>query len=93
MSKQSEKLKTPRYRKLHELGPLHDLLLKCSPVDDKNEKSIPLLAEKLNISNTAIYKWIENKSVPAKKINTLVTLSNGAVTREEFDVFVFGQTE
>ncbi len=86
-------VKEPRFRKLHELGPLHDLLLKCAPVDEKNEKSIPLLAEALCLSSMAIYKWISASSVPSKKVNKLVALSKGAVTREQFDVYVYGASE
>lgn len=87
------KTKEPRFRKLHELGPLHDLLLKCAPPDSKNEKSIPILADALGLSSMAIYKWISDSSVPSKRVNKLVNLSKGAVTREEFDAYIYGATE
>lgn len=84
-------MNTPRYRKLAELGPIHDLLLSCSPNDEKGEKSITTLAKALELTHTAIYKWIENKKIPAKWARKMVTLSNGAVTLDQFDVFVYGE--
>jgi len=84
-------MNTPRYRKLAELGPIHDLLLSCSPNDEKGEKSITILANALDLTHTAIYKWIENKKIPAKWARKMVTLSNGAVTLDQFDVFVYGE--
>lgn len=84
-------MNSPRYRKLAELGPIHDLLLSCSPNDEKGEKSITTLAKALDLTHTAIYKWIENKKIPAKWARKMVTLSNGAVTLDQFDVFVYGE--
>ena len=84
-------MNTPRYRKLAELGPIHDLLLSCSPDDEKGEKSITTLAKALDLTHTAIYKWIENKKIPAKWAQQMVELSKGAVTLEDFHVYVYGE--
>ena len=83
-------MNTPRYRKLAELGPIHDLLLSCSPNDEKGEKSITTLAKALELTHTAIYKWIENNKIPAKWAQRMVELSNGAVTLDDFHKFVYG---
>ncbi len=85
------KKQPPRYRKLTDLGALHAILIKCSPTNDRNEKSIPTLAKALDVSNMTIYKWIGSNTIPAKRANALVKISNGAVKREELEIYIYGE--
>lgn len=84
-------MNTPRFRKLADLGEIHGLLLKCSPTDERGEKSITTLAKALELTHTAIYKWIENKKIPSKWALRLVELSGGVVDIREFDKFIYCQ--
>ena len=83
--------KEPRYRKLADLGLLHEILIRCSPTNDRNEKSIPTLAAALGVSNMTIYKWINSNSIPAKRANALVTMSAGKVKRTELEKYIYGE--
>jgi hypothetical protein len=76
-------------RRIKELGPLQDLLLKCCPPDGKGRRSIPLLAQQLNMTAYGVYTWIGDSHVPSKRVFELIALSKGAVTWDEFLPYVF----
>lgn len=76
-----------RFKK--DLGELQRLLLKCCPPDENNIRSIPVLAEAMGMSAYAIYRWLERESVPPSRVKTLVELSDGDVTQDDFLKFVF----
>ncbi|MGH9933387.1 MAG: hypothetical protein ACREA9_29745 [Pyrinomonadaceae bacterium] len=82
---------TKMIRRIKELGPLQDLLLKCCPPDGKGRRSIPLLAKQLDMTAYGVYKWIGDGHVPSKRIFELITLAKGAVTWEEFLPYVFNK--
>lgn len=64
-------------RSMKSLGPLHDLLLRACPPDQDGIVSIPILAERLELSAFTIYKWIRNVKVPPGQAVKVVQLNNG----------------
>ena len=83
-----------RTRKIKDLGALHKLLLKAAPegpeVDGKRATpSISTLAMALGMSHWAVYVWIKNKRVPARRVKRLVEIGEGRVTEGDFHPFTF----
>ena len=76
-------------RRLKELGPFQDLLLKCCPPDDKGRQSIPILARALDMTSCGVYKWVSEGHLPPKRVFELIQLSEGRVSWEEFLPYVF----
>lgn len=76
-------------RRLKQLGPLQDLLLKCCPPDDKGRQSIPILARALDMTSCGVYKWVSDNHLPSKRVFELITLSAGRARWEEFLPYVF----
>jgi len=83
-------MSTPEISRYRELGDLQDLLLKVCPPGEAGKKSIPVLAKKLGVTHQYLYRWIAENTVPAKFVPTLVSLSDGRATIEEFHPYVFG---
>lgn len=77
-------------RKLKELGPLHDLLIKACPPDENGNKSISLLAEALGTSHQNLYKCIDAKRIPTahKLPKRIVEISEGRVSHEDLMPFL-----
>lgn len=78
-------------RRLKELGPLQDLLLKCCPADPKGHKSIPILARALDMTACGVYKWLSDERLPMKRAFELVELADGKVALDELLPYVLGQ--
>lgn len=78
-----------KVRKIKELGPLQDLLLRCCPPDEKGRTSISILAKAIGMSNYGVYLWIKHEYVPQKRIQQLVKLSGGKVKLNDFMPFFF----
>lgn len=80
----------PTPKKLQNLGPLHDLLLRACPPDDEGRQSIPRLAEFMGTSHQNIYKWIANNRIPTvhNRASKLVELSNGRLTMLELMPYI-----
>lgn len=76
-------------RRHRHLGPLHDLLLDACPPDKEGNKSIVILAKRLEISAQYIYAWIKTNRVPPKFVKPIVKLSRGRVTYEQFHRYCF----
>lgn len=70
-------------------GPLHDLLLKACPPNEDGEKSITILAEKLEISAWSIHKWVQKGKIPPLRAVEVVDISEGRVTLADFSPFVY----
>lgn len=79
----------PNQREYRDLGPLGKLLLKACPPDANNMQSIPILAQAIDVSSQAIYKWIRKVKVPADRATIIVAKSEGRVTLEDFHPYVF----
>lgn len=76
----------PTPKKLQDLGPLHQLLLRACPPDENGNQSIPRLAEFLGVSHQVIYdRWIKNGRIPTvhKRASKLLKIANGRITQEE----------
>lgn len=71
------------------LGPLHDLLLRACPPNEKNEKSIYVLADRLGIRPWAVYKWISRNHIPARRAKEIVDIADGEVSISEFSPYIF----
>ena len=65
------------------------LLLQVVPPDARGHKTFTHLAREMGVSRNAVCKWLTNQRVPAPRVKSLVTLSNGAVTVKEFEPFVY----
>lgn len=65
----------PLDRKTADLGGLHSLLIRACPPDKEGVRSIPLLANKLKMSDQAIYGWIERKRLPYRRAQALVDMN------------------
>ena len=72
-------------------GPLHDLLLKACPADERGEKSITILANSFNppLSAWSIHKWIQKGKIPPGRAAEVVDLAEGRVTLADFSPFVY----
>lgn len=72
-------------------GPLHDLLLKACPPNEKGEKSITILAARVGggLSTWAVYKWIKKGKIPPGRAVEVVDLADGRVTLADFSPFVY----
>jgi hypothetical protein len=90
-------------RNLKSLGPLHDLLLKACPPNEDGIKSVPILAEALDMTAYGVYKWIKNVKIPADQAMRVVETSRGPldpknpdavreprVVVEDFYPYIFG---
>jgi hypothetical protein len=91
---------SPTISRITNLGPLQDLLLKACPPhrrvapkkyvpDPDGVKSIKILAFALNMSMWGVQRWIHEGRVPAKRVDKIVEISNGAVTRNDFIPYLF----
>lgn len=76
-------------RRLERLGPLHDLLLKACPPNAQGIKSIPILADAMELTPYTIYKWIANGKVPPGQAVRITEISQGQVVRNDFDPYVY----
>lgn len=74
-----------------ENGPLHDLLLRACPANDKGEKSITVLSKCFNpeISAWSIHKWIQKGKIPPGRAVDVVDMSEGRVTLADFSPFIY----
>lgn len=75
-------------RRLDELGPLHDLLLRACPEKD-GVRSIPVLAEQLNRTPQSLYYCINQGRISADLAKRITELKGCRATLEEFYPFVF----
>jgi len=77
-------------RKIKDLGPLHDLLIKACPPDNKGNKSIPLLAKALNTSMQNLYKCIDQNRIPTahQLPKRIIEISDGRVSQEDLIPFL-----
>lgn len=80
---------TDNLRRVRDLGPLHDLLLKACRPDSKGFRSIPVLASSLEISAYAVYKWVAAGKIPPGYVLKIVEMSDGTVSLEDFHQFVY----
>lgn len=76
-------------RRIKDLGPLQDLLLRCCTPDTKGRRSISILAKQLGLTSCAVYKWISEEYVPQKRIAQLVKHTGGAVKVQDFAPYFF----
>lgn len=76
-------------RKLRNLGPLHDLLLRACPPNEQGIQSIPLLADAVGCTPATIYRWISIDKLPADRAVSVVEVSGGAVALEDLHPYVF----
>lgn len=70
-------------------GPLHDLLLRACPPNEKGEKSITILAEKMGISAWSIHKWVKKGKIPPNRVKEIVELAPSEVSLADFTAFVY----
>lgn len=77
-------------RKLKDLGPMHDLLLRACPPDENGIVSIPILADHLGCEAATLYRWMKVERIPPARVVEIVEISGGRVERDEFDAYVFG---
>ncbi len=65
----------------NDLGPLHALLMRGLPdyIDPNNILDVRKLAKAVGISYQALYKWFESGHVSAKRLNTIIYLSEHSV--------------
>ena len=75
-------------RRLEDLGPLHDLLLRACPEKD-GVRSIPVLAEQLGRSSQSLYYCINQGKISADLAKKITGLKGCHATIEEFYPFVF----
>ena len=75
-------------RRHRELGPLHDLLLEACPPRN-GFKSIPLLAEELELSREALFKWIRNGKLPPRHVPRIIEIADGRISKESLEPFVY----
>lgn len=72
-----------------ETSDLQALLLRCCRPGEKGHKSIPRLADQLDLASYTIYKWIKANHVPHWRVTQLVAHAQGDVTVDEFVPFLF----
>lgn len=72
-------------------GPLHDLLLRACPPNDKGEKSITILADSFDppLSAWSIHKWVQKGKIPPGRAVEVVDLSDGRTTLADFSPFIY----
>lgn len=70
---------------------LKAVLLSICPADEKGNRSLKHLAEKLGLHYYTLYKWVNNGRIPADQANTLVDFSKGKLSHKALHKFVFGQ--
>lgn len=76
--------------RMADLGPLHDLLLRASPVNKENGlRSIPTLAAAINYTPQGLYKMIRLGKVSSDAAVKIVAVSDGRVSLEEFHPYVY----
>lgn len=80
---------TKQISRYKDLGPLQTLLIEACPADERNKRSIPVLAKQLGLSPAYVYRWIEDEVVPQKFVGKIVSLGNGRVRLEDFHPFLF----
>lgn len=78
-----------RVRRPSAFGPLHELLLRCCRPGEKGEKSIPILAKQLSMTNAAVYKWVHSQYLPSWRAEELALMSEGEVELTEFYPYIF----
>lgn len=72
------------------LGPLHDLMLRACPPNDKSGmKSIPTLAEAIGYTPQGLYKMIRQNKVSPAAAAKIVEVSNGEVSLDDFHPYVY----
>lgn len=71
------------------LGPLHDLLLKACPPNDKEMRSIAILADAIEYTPQALYKVIRKGKVTPELAAKIVEASKGAATLDDFHPYVY----
>lgn len=77
---------TVKTSRLSQLGALQDLLIEACPPEG-GRRSIPILAEKLELSSATIYKWLHAGRIPGRRIKQIIALWQGGecpVTIEDF---------
>jgi hypothetical protein len=68
---------------------LKELLETACPVNGAGETSIPMLAEAIGVSDTAVYKWIAADKIFSERAEEVVAIAEGRVTLEQFYPFIF----
>lgn len=71
------------------LGPLHDLMLRACPPNEAGTRSIPTLAEAVDLSAAALYKMIRKNKVTPSAALKIVEASKGAVKIDDFHPYVY----
>lgn len=68
---------------------LTELLLRAAPRNERGFPTLTLLAEAMEVSRWSIQKWIINQKMSPDRVLQVCRVSDGRVTREEFDRFVY----
>lgn len=75
---------------------MKDLLVRICPPDKKGRKSIPVLANKLGMSDYGVYKWINSGKIPPTVASKLIKLAKKAgepLKLSDLHKFVFDTSE
>lgn len=83
----------PIFSDLDQVHGLKRLLLEAAPFNVQGFKSINNLAKIMGINRWSIQKWITRKRIPPGRAKEVVKLSEGRVTLEQFDPYVYGPDE
>lgn len=79
----------PIIRRLDNLGPLHDLLLRACPRNSSGVVSIAVLAKALGMTPQGVYKIIEADKITPERAMQIVEVSRGKVKLEDFHPYVY----
>lgn len=63
-----------RVIRLRDAGPLHDALLSACPPNADGVVSVGVLADWLDVTTAAVYKWISEGKVPPARVPELLRL-------------------
>lgn len=80
---------TNKVSKYKDLGPLHDLLIQACPANERDHKSIVVLAQFLGVSHQYIYNWIKKNRVPPAYAKRMCELPSSTVTLDQFHPYVY----
>lgn len=68
---------------------LHTLLLKAVPLDKNGNRTLANLAKVMGLQRYSVTLWVRKQRIPPKRAKQVAELSEGRVTVEEFNPFVY----
>lgn len=83
----------PIFSDLDQVTGLKRLLLEAAPYNVQGFKSINNLAKILGVNRWSIQKWIKRDRIPAGRAKALVAVSEGRITLDDLDRYVYGPDE